>query len=84
MCVYGFKVRSDVSVDDAIMEVSKYLVTGVFLNPVQSTHRKEEEVPEGVLDNILGEGMVSRSISPQFARDCRSSSPRPRPGALHF
>jgi hypothetical protein len=31
--VYGFKVRRDVSVDEAIIEVKKYFVTGAFLNP---------------------------------------------------
>lgn len=36
MCVYGFNVSSDVTVEDAIIEVKRYFVIGVFLNPRQS------------------------------------------------
>ena len=31
--MYGFRVNNEVNVDEAIIEVKKYFVTGVFLNP---------------------------------------------------
>jgi hypothetical protein len=33
--VYGFRERREVNVDEAIRDVTKYFVTGAFLNPVQ-------------------------------------------------
>lgn len=53
MCVYGFNVNRDVSVEDAMIEVSKYFVTGVFLKPTEmSAWKKLNDQPEGVFASI--------------------------------
>ena len=39
----GFNVNNEVTVDDAIIEVKKYFVTGVFLKPTHKLYQNSKD-----------------------------------------
>jgi hypothetical protein len=59
MWVYGFRVSNEVNVEEAMIEVKTYLVTGVFLNPGYCQLFKRGNLPEGVLASIA---VVSQKV----------------------
>lgn len=64
--MYGFKVNNEVTVEDAIIDVKKYFVTGVFLKPIHAvldTAHLRMNIPEGVPVNMAGKSWSRRSES---------------------